>query len=391
MASGRCAFLAFGLVTWVCLVWYANARVMLGKSAAPWGGFALRYRFFIASASLLLALLASGCPRNISGDLATGEDGKTKGAKEMVLENGEARATGIVTYPGGDRVDWKTLAVPKDKSGTLELKLTWQPPRPGLQLSFEVFDEYGYPVAAPGRSRRGKTRKAQIENARGTYLIRVYAQQRGDAGKYKLTATMVEKATGPQFDPASLDLPNPPNLASIPDVIVPCDEFTFDIKNPQCRTVCPSAPGAAPANWPACAGRCPNPPTIDVPSCWATMPCPSPPDRRVKSCKFPKCDPANIDPENPNCDNFELPPVFATVLRTEAVGEGSRIVVSAGKEKGVAAKWIGEVLRGNTDAPLEGGRFTVASVRTRESIGTVSLTPDTLKANPRVRLRAPKP
>ncbi|HRC55289.1 MAG TPA: hypothetical protein PKU97_05155 [Kofleriaceae bacterium] len=309
----------------------------------------------------------------------------------MVLENGEARSSGIVTYPGGDRVDWKSIEVPKDKAGMLELKLSWQSPRPGLQLSFEVFDEYNYPVATPGRSRRGKTRKVEIENARGTYFIRVYAQQRGDAGKYKLVATYSEKSAGPQFDPAALDLPNPPNLASIPDAIVPCDEISFDVKNPQCRSVCPLTPGAAPPGWPGCAGRCPSPPTVDNPACWATMPCPTPPDRRVKSCKFPKCDAANIDPDNPNCDNFKLPPTYATVLRTEAIGEGSRIVVSAGAEKGVKPGWIGEVLKGGSDSPLEGGRFKVASVRTRESIGTVTLTPDTLKANPRVRLSAPSP
>lgn len=360
---------------------------MLGKPAAPWGDWPLRIRFLVSLALILFALSTSGCPRNIAGDTASGEDGKTKGAKAMVLENGEAKSTGIVTYPGADRVDWKMLELPADKRGRLELKLTWQPPRPGLQLSFEVFDAFNYPVASPGRGRRGKTRKAMIEDAHGTYLIRIFAQQRGDAGKYKFTATFDEKAGGLVFDPSSIDLPDPPSLAMVPDAIVPCDEISFDIKNPLCRTVCPLV--GAPPGWPACAGKCPTPPTIDVPSCWATMPCPAPPDRRVKSCKFPKCDPANQDPENPNCDNFKVPPTYATVLRTEASGDGSRIVVSAGKEKGVAPKWIGEVLKGGTDTPLEGGRFIVASVRNRESIGTVALTPDTLKANPRVRLSAP--
>jgi hypothetical protein len=361
---------------------------MLGKSAAPWGGRPLRIRFLVAFASILIALATAGCPRNISGDLATGEDGKTKGAKALVLENGEARSSGIVTYPGGDRVDWKSIALPKEKQGTLDLKLTWQPPRPGLQLSFEVFDEYNYPIAAPGRSRRGKTRKVQIENARGTYFVRIFAQQRGDAGKYKFSATFNEKSSGPVFDAASIELSNPPNLAGVPDAIVPCDEINFNPKNDQCRMVCPTTV-PAPPNWPGCRDKCPPPASIDNPACWATMPCPTPMDKRVKSCKFPKCDPTKIDPENPNCDGITVPPTYANVLRTEASGDGSRIVVSAGAEKGVKPKWIGEVLKGATDLPLEGGRFIVASVRTRECIGTVSLTPDTLKANPRVRLRAP--
>jgi hypothetical protein len=361
---------------------------MLGKSAAPWGELPLRIRFLVPFASILIAAFCSGCPRNISGDLATGEDGKQKGAKPIVLENGEGKASGIVTYPGGDRADWKSIELPKDKRGTLDLKLSWQSPRPGLQLSFEVFDEFNYPIAAPGRSRRGKTRKAQVEDAHGTYFIRIYAQQRGDAGKYKLTATYSEKTAGPIFDAAALDLPDPPSLASLPEAIVPCDEFTFDQKNPQCRMVCPTTV-PAPPNWPGCAGKCPNPPSIDIPKCWETMPCPAPMDRRVKSCKFPKCAADNIDPANPNCDNFKLPPVYGTVLRTEASGDGARIVVSAGSDKGVKPKWIGEVLKGDTETPLEGGRFNVASVRNRECVGTVTLTPDTLKANPRVRLSAP--
>lgn len=342
--------------------------------------------------ALSTALLAAGCPRNVPQDSNTGEDGKTKGAKSMTLENGEAKATGIVTYPGGDRSDWKSIELPKDKRGLLELKLTWQPPRKGLQLSLEVFDEYNYPVAQPPRGRRGKTRKIEIPDAHGTYFIRVFAQQRGDAGKYKLVASFNEKAGAPTFDPASVELPDPPALASVPDAIVPCDEITFDMKNPSCRNVCPLNAGAAPPGWPGCSGKCPNPPDVENPVCQKTMPCPPVPDRRVASCrgKFPPCNPAAIDPNNPNCDNYEIPPTYASILRTEAIDDGARIVVSAGAEKGVKPKWIGEVLKGNTDQPLEGGRFTVASVRTRESVGTVKLTPDTLKANPRVRLKAPK-
>lgn len=356
------------------------------RSFAPSASF-----LFAALFAALVALVATGCPRNISGDLSTGEDGKVKGAKPMVLENNEAKSTGVVTYPGGDRVDWKQIELPKDKRGLLELKLTWQPPRPGLQLSFEVFDEYNYPVGAPPRGRRGKTRKLEIPDAHGTYLVRIFAQQRGDAGKYRLTASFNDKGGTPKFDPASVDLPDPPALATVPDAPIPCDEISFDIKNPACRSVCPLNAGAAPPGWPACAGKCPNPPNIELESCQKTMPCPAPPDRRVLSCKgkFPKCDAANIDPGNPNCDNFKVPPTYATILRTEALDDGSRIVVSAGGEKGVKPKWIGEVLKGGTDTPLEGGRFTVASVRTRESVGTVKLTPDTLKANPRVRLSAP--
>ena len=63
-----------------------------------------------------LALLAS-CANNVPQDKTTGPDGSRKGAKELVLDNGEAKATGIVTYPGGDRVDWKLIQLPEKKRG----------------------------------------------------------------------------------------------------------------------------------------------------------------------------------------------------------------------------------------------------------------------------------
>ena len=64
---------------------------MLGKS----GGAAM---------GLAILLLALSCAHNVPQDKRTGSDGKNKGAKSLTLENGEARTTGIVTYPGGDRV-----------------------------------------------------------------------------------------------------------------------------------------------------------------------------------------------------------------------------------------------------------------------------------------------
>src|SRR5262245_2967679 len=100
---------------------------MLGKSV---GG----------RACLVGLLVIAACWQDVAQDGATGNDGKLKGAKEMKLENGEAKAKGIVTYPGGDRIDWKLIELPAGKRGTLDLKLQWVPPRPGLQLAFDVFD-----------------------------------------------------------------------------------------------------------------------------------------------------------------------------------------------------------------------------------------------------------
>src|SRR5687768_15534028 len=137
---------------------------MLGKS----GGMALG----------LAILFTVSCAHNVNQDKATGEDGKTKGAKPLVLDNGQAKSSGIVTYPGGDRVDWKVIELPEKVRGTLDIKLQWQPPRPGLQLSFDVFDEWNTPIVqskgAGKKKSKSRIRTASIDGAKGKYFIRVF-------------------------------------------------------------------------------------------------------------------------------------------------------------------------------------------------------------------------
>ena len=122
----------------------------------------------------LTCLLLLSCAHNVAQDKATGSDGKVKGARELQLENGEAKATGIVTYPGGDRVDWKLIELPENQKGRLDLKLTWTPPRPGLQLAFDVFDEWNTPVIASKktskRRTKGRVKTAQARQREGQVL-----------------------------------------------------------------------------------------------------------------------------------------------------------------------------------------------------------------------------
>ena len=105
-------------------------------------------------ALLGLALFVSACPKNVPQDSASGEDAKPKGAKTITLDNNEAKVTGIVTYPGGDRVDWKVIELPKDATGQLKLKLKWTPPRPGLDLSFDVLNHARWKPSIGGGSGR---------------------------------------------------------------------------------------------------------------------------------------------------------------------------------------------------------------------------------------------
>jgi hypothetical protein len=341
------------------------------------------------------------CAHNVPQDKVTGNDGKTKGAKLLTLENNEARASGIVTYPGGDRVDWKVIEVPEKRRGILDIKLTWTPPRPGLQLAFDVFDEWNTPLVtskkAGKRKRRGRTRTAQVDvrgkgvsPGEGKYFIRVYAPNRGDAGKYKLTVEFQDQPVGVAFDPLGLQIPDPPKLAAIPEVEVACDEEKFDKSLPACRTVCPAF--GAPPGWPACKGKCPDPPDKENPACWATMDCPNPPDRRLRKCrgKFPKCpDIANPDPDNPNCDNAKPDPVKARVLHATVSGGDVVIQIPAGSSQGVKKDWRGQVLRGDSDTPFIGGDIQIIRVDKTLTVGKVKLTTDQVTSNPYVKLSPP--
>ena len=351
---------------------------MLGKSAEVGAG--------------LCILFALSCAHNVSQDAKTGEDGKPKGAKTITIENGEGKATGIVTYPGGDRVDWKLVELPDKVRGQLDIELKWTPPRPGLQLAFDVFDEWNTPVVQSKRtSRRGRIRTATVTDAKGKYYIRVYAVGRGDAGKYKLTVDFKE-STGPMtIDLTKVDIPDPPRLAAIPVDEPTCDEFTFDPKNNACRTVCPTT--GAPPGWPACRGKCPDPPDASNPACWATMPCPNPPKREVRACKardFPKCaDISNPDPANPNCDHATADPVTARVINIAVQGADTIVTISAGTDQKVSRDWTGHVLRGDSDTPLDGGDVVIFRVTKRETFGKVHLTTDVISANPKVKLTPP--
>jgi hypothetical protein len=356
---------------------------MLGNLVGPRGCLA-------GLAILALSCAQSSCAHTVSQEAATGEDGRQKGAKPIPLENGEGHASGIVTYPGGDRVDWKLIELPDKQRGTLDLQLAWAPPRPGLQLAFDVFDEWNQPIVESAKTSKkrskGRVKTASVDSAKGKYYVRIYAVGRGDAGKYRLNVSFKEGAGGAMSDLSKLDVPDPPKLAAVPEAEVPCDEFAFDAKNPACKAVCPQT--GAPPGWPACKDRCPTPPDINVPSCLATMPCPNPPDRRVKSCKFGPCDRANPDPNNPNCDGIKAQAIGRIVAKT-IQGSDVIITIGVGSAKKVQPGWTGNVLRGDSDQPLTGGTVEVVRVDNNVTVGKVHLTADQLSANPRVRLSAP--
>jgi hypothetical protein len=352
---------------------------MLGKSA---GGAAL---------GLAFALLLSACARNVAQDAATGPDGKIKGAKPITIENGEGKSLGIVTYPGGDRIDWKEVDLPDKTVGTLDFKLTWTPPRPGGQLAFDVFDEWNTPIVtskgAAKRKSHGRIKTATIERASGKYFIRVYAPARSDAGKYKLVVDFAPSSET-TVDWAKVDVADPPKLPGLPEVIEPCDDTNFDPKKNECKSFCPAA--NAPPGWPACKGKCPDPPDPNNQACWDKV-CPNPPTSKAKACKlsnFPPCDPAAKDPDNPKC-NIKAAAVTARIIGNQMSGSEVLITIAAGSEKGVDKGWTGHVLRGSSDTPLDGGEVTIIRVDKRATLGKVHLNIDQLEANGSVKLSPP--
>lgn len=346
---------------------------------------------FLALLAVAVVSLLPGCPKNIAQDKRTGSDGRSKGARSIFLENGEGKTKGIVTYPGGDRVDWKSVTLPEGQVGTLSLKLSWRTPRPGLALGFDVFDEYGKRIVTEKggkkKRRRSRSRSADIEFAKGKYFIRVYAPFRGDAGAYTLRVAFT--ATGDSgFDWTTADVPEPPRLPAVPASEVPCDPINFDRKNPACANVCPSVYDP---NWLGCEKQCPRPPDVNNPACWATMPCPTPPRKEVKACRtedFPECDPDNRDPKNPRCEGFKRPSVRGKIINVQATSDGTIITINRGEEKNVKLGWSGRLLRPSGKA-LEGSDFKIIKVTKREAVAKVRLNTDTVNANRDVELEEP--
>jgi hypothetical protein len=334
------------------------------------------------------------CANNVPQNKRGGEDASYKKPKEIHFENDEVIDTGVVTYPGGDRTDWKLVELPDKKQGTINIKLTWQPPRPGLQLAFDVYDEYFHEAvksksSSRKRKGRGRTRSEKVENAKGKYYIRVYAPNRGDAGKYRLSIEFKETVSGPIFDPLALLIPDPPRMPDIPGIVIPCDDSNFDPKKDECKNYCPKT--GAPAGWGPCKGQCTDPPDKENMACWRTAatrpPCPKPWESRfIQWCPPPPCPPGAPDPENPNC---AAKPVMARVLSTNISGGETLVTVSVGSSQGVSKTWKVNVMRGGTNQPFPGGDGIVIRVDKVNTTIKVKLTPDQLKANDQVKLSPP--
>lgn len=295
----------------------------------------LRYAWL--ACAIVAAVAATACATNVPQHSSSGKDYRPKGAKKIELTGTEGRAKDIVTYPGGDRVDWKLVELPEGKKGELRFRVKYKPARPGLDVAFEVYDEYFERVgrAKPG-GKRGKkssssSKSVKIKGAQGKYYVQVYAPERGDAAKYTLSVRFKELKPLPVMAAADLasEIGEPPSLPSVPK---PAAEV----------------PGAIPPGGPAV-----TPPPQDTP----------PPGAAAK-------------------------PVKARIVTIQnASGGGVIVILSKGTQQGVQRGWSGQLLQGSSDTPVSGGDFKIIQVNASQSVGKIkSLGVDQVKANRTVLL-----
>lgn len=306
---------------------------------------------------LLLALVA--CAHNVPQDRQTGPDGKQKGAKAIAFENGEGKVKGVVTYPGGDRIDWRLVEIPEGQKGVLDLQLSYRTPRPGLQVAFDVFDQWNTPVTqAVGR--RGRLRTASIPDARGKYFVRVYAPKRGDAGQYTLVASFKEVKPEGSIDLTKVPVPDPPKLAAIPEPEGTCE--TFEPNNKACAKACPFD---APQGWKGCKER-DDKAAADAARKAAEE------ERKRALANAPK-------------------PFEAKIKYVQVKGSALEVTIAAGNVANpkLDRSWTAQVI-GSDSKPIIGANVRILGVDGKQTRAEIrGLNADQVNANPRVLLTPP--
>jgi hypothetical protein len=328
----------------------------------------------IAVAVLGTALFVWGCASTINQDSKSGEDNRPSGADEIKIgDDGEASVQDVVTYPGGDRVDWKVFEIKGPKDITVSLR--WKPPRENLDLAFNVLDE-GFNVLArakPSPNSGKKKKEVDIKAAgAGKYYVQIYAPERGDAGDYTLEISVRDVAV---VDTSNIPkVPDPPRLPALPPP--PCPPGTPPDK-------CPTGSGPAPACPPgAAAGTiCACMPGNTPP------PCPPPPPKCVAGA--PQGTPCICD------DGVSPPPcpianvvVYAQITEVTVAGQSLNVTLNRGTAAKVAKGCTGVVFRGvKGDKELPNSGLTITDVTERESRGNIpKMTLDELGSNRRSRL-----
>lgn len=274
----------------------------------------------------VLALTLGGCLKNVGQHSQSGTDAKKKGAKEIVIEENEGQSRDIVTYPGGDRVDWKFFTIPDGQTGKLKIKVKWKPARSGMDVAFNVYDEFAHRVAEAKPSKRPpRSKTVKLSGASGKYYVQIYAPRRSDAAEYIVNIEFAEG--GPKTVGAEkliARIADPPDLPAIPEA-----DGTAGAIDP--KTGLPVGTGEAPQG-----------------------------------------------------------PVLAKVVRSQQSRDGGvSITLNRGTRDGVKEGWSGTLLRGKSQSSLQGGRFKIIRAGAAESYANVSLTVDQVRQNNRAKISPP--
>src|SRR5688572_20880966 len=336
----------------------------------------------LCTLALSLSVAATlGCGGGaVEQDAKSGPDSLADGARTIKLnEDGEGDSKDTVSYPGGDRVDWKVFEI--DKKGDLEIVLKWTSPRPNLDLSMNILDDTFNMVKRVAPASGEKQRKdAVIQGAQpGKYYVQVYASERKDAGDYSLDVKFTPtRDLG--LNTAGLEpIANPPRLPGIPGAAaaagaaagVDKSKPKGDKANPcQAGEQCP--PGAN-FKRPACPDAEPAP---------LEVPCPA---------INPACPEAGLLAVGVPCPPKVIPPKSAKIIERSLSGQDIIITLDKGTNQGIAKGWTGVVFVGKSGSkPLSGSDFSIFKVTEDESYGKIrKVSMDDLGDNFRVELKAP--
>jgi hypothetical protein len=309
----------------------------------------------VASAGLAAALCAAGCASTIDQHKNSGPDYRPDGAALIELEDGEGAAVDIVTYPGGDRVDWKKVELPEDFAGVLQVRLLFQPPRDGLEISFEVYDERfeRVAVADPPPGSGARVLEAEVKPAfGGTYYFHVFAPRRTDAAEYMLAVRKQRQDVSALLDDDVGALPRIPDPPTLPAIVEGGGQQVAQ----QGGGGQEQPHGGGGQGQPQGGGGSPPPP-----------------------------DPIQDDDRTP-----ALEPIRARVVTYQLGSDGAVILtVNRGTNDGVERGWTGQMMMGNSGRPLRGGTFTVTRVTSGEAVGQARVSVDQIRANRDVVLMPP--
>ncbi len=283
-------------------------------------------------------LVACGTPpKPVLPEANSGPDATWQKPQKLEIDPDtlEGEASDMVSFPQGDRSDWRRFKAPGDGELTFTLKV--RPTKPGLDVNFKVLDET-YHVLGTGKGDKGGRKKLTVTDVDASkYYVVVYAPDKMDAGSYSIKAKFkpIDKpVVGGGPAPAVEIVPMPSRLAAVPGA---------DIK-----------------------GRKPSKPRVPKEPKEPKEPTP------VKEPKEPK-DP----PEDPSKK------VTASIIDLRAGSSGTILTLNKGASSNLAVGAKGYIIT-RKGKSLSGGSVTLTTVNDGSSLGSTSASLDSIGDAPYV-------